>query len=267
MHGFLTKMRGELISGLVHYHLDLDQPVAMNHLLGQNIRISFKDAMRCVGCGRSIKKTFQQGYCFPCVQTKAACDMCILKPELCHYHRGTCREPTWGESHCMQKHVVYLANTSGLKVGITRFSNIPQRFIDQGATQALPVLEVESRYESGLLEVEIAKELNDKTNWRKMLQADAPDLDLTHERDKVFATLKNWLNSEGVKSKPAAIPEIFLRYPILQYPQKVVSLNLDKTPIIEGVLQGIKGQYLLLSTGVFNVRNATGYAVELKTQL
>jgi len=183
--GFLSKMSAELQEQEVQYFLDLEPRIEMNALLGKNIQLTFTAQMACVGCGRAIKKTFQQGYCFPCMQTKAACDLCIVKPELCHFHKGTCREPEWGQKHCMQKHVVYLANTSGLKVGITRFENVPQRFIDQGATQALPVFEVDSRYHSGLIEVKMAEFLQDKTNWRKMLQGDAEALDLVEIKNVI----------------------------------------------------------------------------------
>lgn len=262
IEGFLSKMPAKLLDGQVHYTLDLDKPVALNSYLGQNVRLSFLGAMKCVGCGRAIKKTFQQGYCFPCVQTKAACDLCILKPERCHFHLGTCREPEWGQSHCMQKHVVYLANTSGLKVGITRMQNIPQRFIDQGATQALPIFEVETRLDSGLIEVEIAKHLADKTNWRKMLQENQAKMDLSLEREKVVRIIQALPSLADLKFMPSNIGEIELNYPIDQHPVKVVSLSFDKTPEIEGILEGIKGQYLMLSTGVLNIRNFSGYRIQ-----
>lgn len=261
MQGFLSKMSAELKDGQVHYTLLLDQPIILNSLLGKEISLEFLGQMQCVGCGRTIKKTFQQGYCFPCVQTKAACDLCIIKPERCHFHLGTCREPEWGQAHCMQKHVVYLANTSGLKVGITRIQNVPQRFIDQGATQALPIFEVETRLDSGLLEVEIAKFLDDKTNWRKMLQGENFAIDLEANRENVVRILKEVSVFQEVRFKSSEMGIINLKYPVLKYPTKVTSLSFDKTPLIQGVLEGIKGQYLLLSTGVINIRNFSGYRI------
>ncbi len=267
MLGHLSKMQADLDGETVRYTLNLNEPVALNPLLGKPLRFEFLGEMQCVGCGRAIKKTFQQGYCFPCVKTKAACDLCIVKPERCHYHLGTCREPEWGQAHCMQKHVVYLANTSGLKVGITRLQNIPKRFIDQGAVQALPLFEVESRYHSGLIEVSIAKHLNDKTNWRKMLQGAPELLDLSLEKEKLRETLLQEVDTlvhrHEIKLQPAAHPHISLQYPIQKYPDKLISLSFDKTPVIEGVLEGVKGQYLMLSTGVLNIRNFSGYAVRL----
>lgn len=267
MKGFLTKMPTRLEAGRVKYSLHLDQEIDLNARLGQPIYLAFTGEMHCVSCGRAVKKTFQQGHCFPCVRSKAACDLCIVKPERCHFHLGTCREPEWGEAHCMQKHVVYLANTSGLKVGITRIQNIPHRFMDQGATQALPLFEVDSRYHSGLIEILLAQHLDDKTNWRKMLQGEALPLDLQAEKEKLAEQLTYALESLAVEHKmqikPAPFPLIELAYPVLKYPQKLVSLSFDKTPVIEGVLEGIKAQYLILSTGVLNIRNFSGYQVIL----
>jgi hypothetical protein len=256
MNGYLSKMETALLAGKVHYTLALSTPVVMNDLLGQKIRLHFTGQMQCVGCGRAIQKTFQQGYCFPCVRSKAACDLCIVKPERCHFHLGTCREPEWGEAHCMKTHIVYLANTSGLKVGITRFSNVPQRFIDQGAVQALPLFEVDTRLQSGQVEIAIAQYLEDKTNWRKMLQGKPDALDLFSEKEKVLKIL-------AMDLRLSNIGLITLDYPIQTYPTKISSLNFDKTPVIEGILEGIKGQYLILSTGVLNIRNFSGYQIEL----
>lgn len=260
--GFLSKMPVQLKDGQVYYTLPLEQPIELNSFLGQAIKLEFLGQMQCAECGRNVKKTFQQGYCFPCTQAKACCDLCIFRPERCHFHLGTCREPEWGQNHCMQKHVVYLANTSGIKVGITRIQNVPQRFIDQGATEALPIFEVETRRDSGLIEVEIAKFLDDKTNWRKMLQGVNEGVDLEANRVGMMQILERVPLFQELKIQESQIGKIKLNYPILRYPTKLVSLNFDKTPVIEGVLEGIKGQYLMLSTGVLNIRNFSGYKIQ-----
>ena len=141
--GKSEKLIGVLDSqNLVSYVLPLDgKLVNLNNLIGQKISLEHLGIIHCVACHRLINKSFQQGYCFPCTQKLAQCDLCIVKPERCHFHLGTCREPEWGETHCLQDHVIYLANSSGLKVGITRQKNIlnKSRWIDQGATQALPI--------------------------------------------------------------------------------------------------------------------------------
>jgi hypothetical protein len=199
----------------------------------------------------------------------AECDMCIVKPETCHYDAGTCREPEWGLQHCMQPHYVYLANSSGIKVGITRGSQIPTRWIDQGASQALPIFRVASRYQSGLLEVIIKQHVSDRTDWRKMLKGDAEPLDLAAMRDqlaeqcsKPVAELQSRFGAENIDFLPAE-PMAEIKYPVEQYPEKVKSLNLDKSPLVEGVLTGIKGQYLILDSGVINIRKYSGYKLEV----
>jgi len=186
--GQLRKMSVELADP-VQYTFVLDDssnsPI-VNEYLGKKLKLRFTGKISCIECGRKIKKSYQQGYCFPCTQKLAACDMCILKPEKCHYHEGTCREPEWGLQHCFQPHIVYLANSSGSKVGLTRETQVPIRWIDQGAVQAVPILRVQSRYQAGLLEVAFAKHVNDKTDWRKMLRGETGDADLRKQRDKLF---------------------------------------------------------------------------------
>ncbi len=260
-------MTGSLQADYVSYQLDLDEPVTLSAYLGYTLALSFLDEKRCIGCGRATSKTFQQGYCFPCVRSLAACDLCIVKPELCHFHLGTCREPTWGEAHCMKEHVIYLANTSGLKVGITRRANIPSRFIDQGATQALPLFSVSTRYQAGLIEILLARELADKTNWRKMLSGSAAALNLpdlaAQVKEKMRLPLAELCAGHPVTFLELPASVIALNYPVLEYPSAIKSLNLDKNGKIEGQLLGIKGQYLMLSSGVLNVRSFGGYKVRL----
>ena len=163
-------MRTELVDP-VHYQLPVGEVlIDLNPLLGQEISLVYSGKIFCIECARKTNKSFNQGYCFPCLRRLAACDTCIVRPELCHYHEGTCREPQWGEAHCMQPHVVYLANSSGLKVGITRKTQVPTRWIDQGAIQALPIVEVDTRLQSGLIETALKSTVNDKTDWRRMLK-------------------------------------------------------------------------------------------------
>ncbi len=267
--GHLRKMRTEA-SQPVQYHLPLDDElVPMNDYLGNTLKLEFSGEIHCIECGRKTNKSYNQGYCYPCFISLAACDMCIMKPETCHFDKGTCREPEWAQGHCMQDHVVYLANSSGLKVGITRGSQVPTRWIDQGATQALPVFRVRNRLLSGLLEVAIKGHVSDRTDWRKMLKGEAEALDLAERRDELLDAAE-----AQVKDVRAAHPDdhieflenaemVSLNFPVNEYPEKVKSLNLDKTPAIEGQLMGIKGQYLILDSGVLNIRKYAGYHVAL----
>lgn len=248
-----------LLSDPVQYSLFIEGvEVSLNSFLGKEIALEFAGEIRCIHCQRSIPKTYSQGYCFPCSKKLACCDLCILKPEQCHYHLGTCREPEWGDKHCFIPHIVYLANTSGIKVGITRETQVPTRWIDQGAVQALPILRTQNRYQAGLLEVALKAWVQDKTNWRKMLSGEGEIMDLHQKRDELLSRLPV-SEREGVVVEGASITQI--RYPVLQYPDKIKSLSFEKTPKIRGTLLGIKGQYLLLDTGVLNMRNHTGFTV------
>src|SRR5690554_3510233 len=150
--GSIRKMLGTL-GEPVRYALPLgDEQLPLNDLLGRTIRLEALGEIRCQHCNRLTKKSYSQGFCFPCMKKLAQCDLCIVSPERCHYEQGTCREPAWGEQFCMTDHIVYLANSSGLKVGITRASQIPTRWIDQGASQALPIMRVATRQQSGMVE-------------------------------------------------------------------------------------------------------------------
>lgn len=269
--GNLDKMRTELKAGEAHYYfVQSESETYLNPLIGKNIKLTFDGKINCCSCGKETKKSYGGGYCYPCTIKLAECDMCILRPEQCHFHLGTCREPKWGEEHCMIDHFVYLANSSGLKVGITRHTQIPTRFIDQGAVMALPIIRVKSRYHSGLVEKLLSSELKDKTDWRKMLKGELVDLSLEDKRDEVFENFSSDLDSleekyDGLKLEFLEREEIIeINYPVLKYPEKVNSMSFDKTPIIEGQLMGIKGQYLIFDKGVINIRNHTSYKVQLE---
>ena len=268
--GHLQKMLTSLSlkgDSTVQYQLPLDdQLIPLNDYIGKHIKLTYLGEIHCVECGRKTKKSYNQGYCYPCFQSLAKCDMCIMKPETCHYHEGTCREPEWGEKFCMQEHYVYLANSSGIKVGITRGTQIPTRWIDQGASEALPIFKVSNRLLSGKIEMAIKDHVSDRTDWRKMLKGSPEHVDLAAKRDELLKASEKELKTiekEFGESQIELLDEkqINISFPINQYPEKVKSLNFDKTPEIEGVLQGIKGQYLILDSGVLNIRKFGGYKV------
>lgn len=266
MTGHLQKMQTSLESP-VQYHLPLDdQLIPLNDYIGKKITLKYLDEIHCVECGRKTKKNYNQGFCYPCFQSLAKCDMCIMKPETCHYHEGTCREPEWGEEFCMQAHYVYLANSSGIKVGITRGTQIPTRWIDQGASEALPIFKVTNRLLSGKIEMAIKKHVSDRTDWRKMLKGTPESIDLAAKRDELIKAstdeLKKVENDFGL-SEIELLDEkqIHIDFPVDNYPEKVKSLNFDKTPEVAGILQGIKGQYLIFENGVLNIRKFGGYKI------
>ena len=268
--GGLRKMQVEL-GETVRYRLFPEQGgLCLNESLGQSIRLSFTGVIHCVACDRLTKKSFNQGYCFPCLRKLAACDSCIVSPEKCHLAEGTCREPDWAETHCQVPHIVYLSNTSNVKVGITRETQIPTRWIDQGATQAKPIARVQTRHQSGLLEVLCAQQVGDRTAWQTMLKGNGEPQDLEEIRQKVMASCKEGIADLQLQHGESAFelledaPETEIEYPVLNWPEKVKAHNFDKQPVVEGTLMGIKGQYLMLDTGVLNIRKFGGYEVEIK---
>ena len=264
VQGVLRKMQGRLIPGnnsgssYVEYALPIGvQIVPLNRFLGERIRLEFLGIIRCQGCGTVTSKSYSQGYCFPCSQRLARCDMCQVKPENCHFFQGTCREPSWGEQHCMIPHAIYIANTSGLKVGITRAHNLPGRWIDQGASQGTVIASVNKRLDAGKVEVALKDHVGDKTNWRAMLKGSSILEDLIDRA----AALQRYLPTDIEITRPEALSLVTITYPVQQYPEKVKTLGFDREPMIDGILEGIKGQYLLLDSGVLNIRKFTGYQV------
>lgn len=243
----------------------------LNSFIGREISLSFNGDIQCVSCNRAIQKSYNQGYCYPCFIKLAACDTCIVKPELCHFSEGTCREPEWGLSYCMQPHIVYLAFSSDVKVGITRCSQIPTRWIDQGAIQALPLYQVNSRFHSGLVECLLKEYFADKTNWREMLSSDPQGIDLLNYWQE---TLSQADIGGKIQSHPILRDQVTplyndhkiytFNYPVSEYPLKVRSISIAKTPTFHGVLQGIKGQYLMFDIGVINIRKYTGYHCDIR---
>lgn len=260
--GSLRKLKN-IHNSPIDYYLNLNgNEIHLNEYIGKDISLTFTGNIFCIDTGKKIKKSYGQGYSWESFMTLPECDTCIIKPELCHYAQGTCRDSEWGEKHCLQPHVIYLANSSKLKVGITRKRNVPFRWMDQGAIEALPILEVKDRKTSGMLEIEIAKVMGDKTNWRKMLKNDNDEIDLIEKRDLVFKEFAKLIEKyEAVKIQS----DIYkFDFPVEQYPEKVSSLSFDKKEIIEGKLLGIKGQYLILDSGVLNIRKHQGYEICLK---
>lgn len=271
--GSIRKLTAQLASdGSITYQLPIGEAsLELNPLIGKHVSLIFGGLITCCHCGRKTKKSYSQGFCYPCMTKLAQCDMCIMKPETCHHHLGTCREPEWGETHCMTPHYVYLANTSGLKVGITRHTQIPTRWIDQGATQALPIFKVSSRLQSGLVEIALAEFVADKTNWRAMLKGDAQPIDLiehAHQlKPKIASKLANLAliyGAEAIESLEQEVVE--LHYPVIKYLDKISSFNLDKNPNVSGILLGIKGQYLIFDSGVINMRKYGSYHLSVDHQ-
>jgi len=234
-----------------------DSRLSLNPLIGKRISIRYTGRIFCQSCGKKITKTFNQGYCYPCFVQLPETDICMVKPEKCHFHLGSCRDGAWGKEHCFIPHTIYLANSSGLKVGITRSFHQLNRWMDQGATQAIAICQVETRLLAGQIEVELSKHVADKTNWRKMLSGKSEFIDLAEMKKRLLPFIPSGL------AYLVADDQMFeFEFPVLKYPEKIVSLDFEKTPEIDSDLLGIKGQYLILESGVLNVRKFGGYEIE-----
>lgn len=267
MKGQLKKMQCTE-SKPVSYELQLgEQSLRLNEFLGHHLHFNFTGRIFCIQCGRQTKKSFQQGYCFPCYRRLNECHLCMIHPERCRYDPKLCSPDDWVHANCLSPHIVYLANSSGLKVGITRETQVPTRWIDQGAVQAIPLFSTENRYQAGILEVAFKQYVADKTNWRAMLSEHPVALDLLAERDALVRQA-----ASAIDKVKAQFPENdiqFLKasdthefyYPVMEYPEKVRSFNFDKNAMVSGHLLGIKGQYLIFDHGVINIRKFGGYEV------
>jgi hypothetical protein len=259
--GNLSKMRVKQADP-IEYTLNLgENAIDMNALLGKEISIRFTGIINCVNCGKVTKKSFGQGFCYKCFINSPSNAECIIRPELCEAHIGKGRDPEWEETNHNKPHVVYLAFTDAVKVGVTRVDQIPTRWIDQGANKAIVLAETPYRRIAGEIEVAMKEHFTDKTNWRTMLKGEVDDsLEPVAEKEEALEVFPE--EFEEFYSEDDTFYEF--NYPVQEYPSKLNSINLEKMNEFEGRLVGIKGQYLLLSSNrVFNVRNHSGYQIEL----
>jgi hypothetical protein len=256
----MTTSLGEV----VEYSLSLGEGevLDLNAHIGGRVEIEFQGTIHCVFCGKLTPKSYGGGSCYQCLQSLPQNDMCQMKPELCHLDRGTCRDADWGRSHCETPHVVYLARSSAVKVGITRENPTETRWMDQGAIEGMVIAEVPDRKTSGMIETALSQHMADKTDFRKMLRGEIADDDLEEVFqemvDHVPPHFQSLLLEERVSKKIA--------YPLNSHPAKIKTLSLDKMEKVGGSLVGIKGQYLIFEEGVFNVRGHTGYDVKIEVE-
>ena len=256
--GFLGKMPTNYADTIEYKIPFLEGTV--NEYLGKELQIRYTGLIKCQNCGTPTKKSFGEGFCYPCFANAPQAAECIIRPELCQAHEGIGRDVEWEDKHHNQPHVVYLALSSAVKVGVTRSTQVPYRWIDQGASSAIKIAEVPYRQLAGQIEVALKEHFTDKTNWQRMLKNEVIEADLVDEKWELEGLLP--MDLAEFMSEDDEI--IDLNYPVLQYPEKVKSVNLDKAPIITGTLVGIKGQYLIFEDNrVFNVRRHTSYEVDI----
>ena len=264
IQGNLLKMSA-LYSSPIQYKIFLGgKEIDLNSLIGKPIRIQYLHQINCIRCGRVTQKSFAQGYCYPCFQTAPETEECVLRPELCQAHEGIARDFAYAETHCLIDHYVYLSFTSNVKVGVTRHTQIPTRWIDQGALQAIKVAKTPNRYLAGCIEVDLKAHFADKTNWRQMLSNDNVSVSLSEIKEEAAGLLDPEYHKFLVKDS-APVP--------LEYPGSTAdlpalrSISLDKDPVVQGQLVAIKGQYLIFEDGAaLNVRKHDGYLIELSKE-
>ncbi len=260
VQGYIQGLHHQAREPVQYFLLVDEQQVPLNEWLDRELSLSFLHEKACIHCGRKVKKTYNNGSCYPCFRDLAENDLCIVKPHECHFHLGTCRDEAWAQAHCMTPHIVYLALSSDVKVGLTRKGNSIKRWVDQGAIQAIPIAELPTRRMAGELEAHLSQYLPDKTNWRRMLAGELTEVDLFAVRNQV----REWV-PEHFRSfllDDAQLVEII--YPMLEQIQKIRPLDLDKQAQIAGRLVGIKGQYLIFEHGVFHVKKHSGYKVSIE---
>jgi len=260
--GVLQKMQTDLQETIQYYMVFDNDVLNVNQLLGKMFSISF-EKYQCMSCAKN-KEIYRQGFCKSCFFDAPQAGEWIMHPEKSTAHLGIAdRDLVYEQRVQLTPHIVYLALSSNVKVGVTRKTQVPTRWIDQGAVQALPIVEAPNRYLAGIAEVALKNHVADKTNWRAMLKNEVAEADLTQVRDD----LKQFLPDEVKEYVLNDESVLVLNFPVDKYPEKVKSLNLSKTPEYSGVLKGVKGQYLIFEDNtVFNVRNNEGLVVNLKVE-
>lgn len=259
--GTILKMRSEFADPVQYFLPVGENELPMNRLIGQKIQLTFTGQINCISCGKRTKTSFGQGFCYNCLQTAPEASETVMRPELSKAHLGIARDMEWAREHDLIDHFVYLAVSGELKVGVTRHHQVPTRWIDQGATEAIILARTPNRHIAGVIEVYLKNFFSDKTNWRSMLQ-NKTNLPVNLQEEKVNAyqllpaELQQYLYSDDQIWK--------ISYPVLAFPEKIISVSFDKDPIISGNMNGIKGQYLIFSDGqVLNIRKHNGYFLNI----
>ena len=259
--GVLRKMKSQAQIPVKYILEAEDSSIVVNDLLDKQITFEHTGDKYCVRCGAKVNKLYGEGFCYKCFITAPEAEICNIHPEKCKAHLGISRDMEWSKQNCLIDHYVYLAITDHLKVGVTRHTQVPNRWIDQGALKAIKLAKTPYRQLAGLIEVDLKQYFSDKTNWKKMLLIkDLPDIDLVEQKRRAASLLKpefrQYLELDNTVYS--------FEYPVLYLPEKISAVNLDKLPKFTAKLIGIKGQYLIFDTGqVINIRKFSGYSVKI----
>lgn len=258
----LHKMSTSIGAPIEYRLFSESKPILMNDFLHKKIEINWTRNIFCAKCSKKTKRSFGEGFCYPCFISAPEASPCIIKPELCQAHLGIGRDIEFEEKHHNKPHIVYLAATDKAKVGVTRDTQVPTRWIDQGANKAIVLAQTPNRYLAGITEVAMKSFYSDKTNWRSMLKnLQDESIDLEEEKWKCHDLLPQDLQQYFTENDDI----LKLNYPVTKYPEKIISISLEKQENISGILTGIKGQYLMFDEQyVFNVRRHTSFEIQLK---
>jgi len=260
-YGQISKMESQLNNPILYKMNIGENQIELNKLINTKIKIRFDNKIKCIECNKTIKKTFMQGYCYPCFISSPKTSDCIFKPHLCRAHIGDSKDMSWSQKNCLVEQYVYLSITSNLKVGVTRYSQIPTRWVDQGAHFAIKFAKTPNRYLAGLIELEISKYISDRTKWRQMIKGEYDFVNLIDKKIELSLLLSNEYSEYIINQNDL----VKLHYPMKSNPEKICSINLDKTPDVSGIITGIKGQYMILDNyNVLNVRKYTGYYINIE---
>jgi hypothetical protein len=263
LEGNIRKMRTEPATPVKYFLPVGKNEIGMNALVGKEISLNFTGQINCISCGKITKTSFNQGFCYNCMQTAPEASESIIRPELSKSHLGIARDMEWAKKHDLIDHFVYLAVSNEIKVGVTREHQIPTRWIDQGASFAIKLAKTPNRHIAGILEIFLKKHITDKTNWRAMLKNEiAENINLVGEKEKIVqllpAELRKYVDPDNKITT--------IEYPVNEFPKKIKNVSFDKLPKIEGVLKGIKGQYLIFTDDtVLNIRKHNGYFLQVNT--
>jgi hypothetical protein len=259
--GALEKMSAFPGNPIVYYLTLGDNFIKMNDLIGKSLQFQYLNSITCF-CGNQVSRVFRQNFCYDCFMTKPEAGEPIFNPEKSQAHLGIeDRDLAYESAYQLTPHIVYLAQSGGLKVGVTRKTQIPTRWIDQGASEAIVLAETTNRYEAGIIEVFLKDHLSDKTHWQRMLRSEGDPIDLIEEKNRVMHLLpdpfKQFISSDHYVTR--------LVYPIAKQPEKIKSVKLNGPQPFQDILTGIRGQYLIFESGfVTNIRAQEGLEVLLK---
>ena len=263
LEGALKKLEFDVTEPVAYRLCVGEDTVALNDHVGLGIRIRHTGLISCANCSAVTKKSYGGGYCYPCFKSLARCDLCFVSPARCHFHLGTCREPDFGETICMTGHCVYLANSCGLKVGLTRGDVPAHRWIEQGAMQGIALAQAATRRQAGLLEDVIAKHVADKTDWRGLVTGATRPIELALHGERIRTLVAEEFDRlDGVAWLPPA--EQSFSYPVDRYPRRAMRLRLRDDGEVVGRLLGIIGSFLLFEHGAFNIAEHNAYHVEVE---